>query len=297
MSVCGICGGMTLTPLFTAGDVNFKTTDEIFLIERCATCGVAQTSPRPADTDLGRYYPPVYYPIGSFDEERYERTIGRFQHDKLELLPPEKRGGKVLDIGCGAGYFVREARKAGYDAEGVEFSAEAADFGRRAWNLPITVGNAQDVGFTGKSFDVVTLWHVLEHLSRPAEMLATVHRLLRPDGVLILTVPNFASRQAQFFKADWYHLEVPRHLYHFDPESLGRLLAKQGFRVDRVTHDSAEHNWAGILGSIMPLVPGRNSIAGRAARMLVVRPVARALAAVETALRSGGTFGVIARKS
>jgi 2-polyprenyl-3-methyl-5-hydroxy-6-metoxy-1,4-benzoquinol methylase len=286
-----------MTPLFTAGDVNFKTTDEIFTVERCATCGVAQTWPRPAEKDLGKYYPPVYYPIRSFEEERYERTIGRYQRDKIELLPAEKQDGKLLDIGCGAGYFVREARKAGYDAEGVEFSAEAAAFGKREWNLPITVGNAQDVGFTEKSFDVVTLWHVLEHLSRPADMLATVQRLLRPNGVLVLTVPNFASPQARFFKANWYHLEVPRHLYHFDPDSLRRLLAKQGFRVDRVVHESAEHNWAGILGSIMPLVPKNNNAIGWGMRKVIGRPVSRALAAAETVLRSGGTFGVIARQS
>jgi SAM-dependent methyltransferase len=297
MSVCGICGGTAVMPLFTAGDINFRTTEEIFTIEQCATCGVAQTSPRPADSDMGKYYPPVYYPIGSFGDDRYQRTIGRYQRDKLAILPPGKKGGRLLDIGCGAGYFVREARGAGYEAEGVEFSAEAAAYGRREWNLPITVGNAQDVGYADASFDVITLWQVLEHLPRPAAMLSTVHRLLRKDGVLVLTVPNFASPQARLFKARWYHLEVPRHLYHFDPPSLRRLLDRQGFRVDRETHDSAEHNWAGILGSIMPLASKDNAALGRAARKLIGRPVARAIAALETVLSAGGTFAVIARKA
>jgi hypothetical protein len=128
-------------------------------------------------------------------------------------------------------------------------------------------------------------------------MLATVHRLLRKDGVLVLTVPNFASLQARIFRARWYHLEVPRHLYHFDPVSLRRLLDRQGFRVDRERHDSAEHNWAGILGSIMPLTPEKNAALGRAGRKLIGRPVARAVAALETGLRSGGTFALIARNS
>lgn len=286
-----------MLPLFAARDVNFATTSESFTIERCDACGVAQTSPRPPDDALGKYYPAVYYPIGQFDEETYQRTIGRYQRDKISLLKPEKRQGRVLDIGCGAGYFVREALAAGYDAEGVEVNAEAAAFGRKQWGLPLTVGDAQNVGYAVGSFDAITLWHVLEHLTRPADMLATVHRLLRTDGVLVLAVPNFASLQSRFFKDRWYHLEVPRHLYHFDPPSLRRLLDTRGFRVDREIHGSAEHNWAGILGSILPLTPRNNSRFGVAARKLIGRPVARLAAGLEAAVKSGGTFTVIARKS
>lgn len=297
MSVCGICGGTALIPLFAARDLNFATTSESFTIERCPSCGVAQTSPRPPDETLGKYYPPVYYPIGEFDEGRYQHTIGKYQRDKIRLLKAEKQQGKVLDIGCGAGYFVREALAAGYDAEGVEFNADAAEFGRRQWGLPLTVGDAQSVGYAEGSFDAITLWHVLEHLPHPAEMLATVYRLLRNEGVLVVAAPNFASLQARLFKARWYHLEVPRHLYHFDPKSLRALLDHKGFRVDREIHDSAEHNWAGILGSIVPLTPPKISALGQAARKLTGRPVARMVAGLETAMKSGGTFTVIARKT
>ncbi len=94
MNEYGICGGTEVTPLFTARDENFQTTEEIFTVERCSSCGVAQTSPRPADSELGKYYPPVYYPIGTYDEARYQRTVGRYQRDKLALLAPEKRGGR-----------------------------------------------------------------------------------------------------------------------------------------------------------------------------------------------------------
>jgi SAM-dependent methyltransferase len=245
---------------------------------------------------MGKYYPAVYYPIGDMDDDRYQKTIGRYQREKVALLRMEKQQGRVLDVGCGAGYFVREAIKAGYAAEGVEFSPEAAEFGRRHWNLPITVGDAQGLGYPDDAFDAVTLWHVLEHLSHPAEMLGTVHRLLRDDGVLILAVPNFASLQARVFKARWYHLEVPRHLYHFDPASLRALLARKGFRVEWESHDSTEHNWAGILGSVAPLVPRNNSRVGHAIRKLAGRPLSRMIAGVETALKSGGTFTLVARK-
>jgi SAM-dependent methyltransferase len=296
MNVCGICGGTALTPLFTARDVNFATTDELFTIELCQSCGVAQTVPRPPDKDMGKYYPSVYYPIGDFDNERYLRTIGRYQAEKVALLKMEKQRGRVLDVGCGAGYFVREALKAGFAAEGVEFSADAAAFGRRQWNLPITVGDAQSVSHADGAFDAITLWHVLEHLPHPAEMLGTVQRLLRDDGVLILAVPNFASLQARVFKGRWYHLEVPRHLYHFDPVSLRALLSRKGFRVDRERHDSTEHNWAGILGSIGPLSPPKNAPAGLAIRKFAGRPLSRLIAGMETALKSGGTFTVVARK-
>ncbi|HTY59565.1 MAG TPA: class I SAM-dependent methyltransferase, partial [Bacteroidota bacterium] len=272
---------------------NFHTTGETFSIARCSTCGVAQTLPRPADSALGQYYPPAYYPIGGYDPSYYARTLRPAQQEKLAIVRQFRSSGRLLDVGCGAGFFVREASEAGFAAEGIEFSHDAVEFGRRQWGTRLAEGDILSASIPGRSFDVVTLWHVLEHIPRPVEALRKIKTLLTPEGILVIAVPNFDSIQAGLFRGRWYHLEVPRHLYHFSPSSLRRLLAGEGFTVEAESQRSPEHNWAGILGSLMPLVSPDGSLAGSIFRRVAARPASRALATLETAFRRGGTFTLV----
>jgi SAM-dependent methyltransferase len=296
MTLCGVCGHTGLTLLFRASDVNFHTTEEVFTVERCPACGVAQTIPRADGEDLGGYYPSRYYPTVVLDAAQFERSIGRYQRDKVRLVRRFRSGGQVLDIGCGAGYFLHEASEAGFEAEGLEFSREAAAFGRSHWNLRIAEGDVLSALFEDGSFDIITLWQVLEHLPRVPDALERVRALLRPGGLLVVAVPNLGSWQARIFRGRWYHLDVPRHQYHFDPSSLRSLLERRGFRVKGVDHRSAEHNWAGIMGSIVEFSPSRISLAGRALRRIVGRPLAQAAARIEAAFGRGGTFTLFAEK-
>ena len=290
---CGICGGTAGEFLFSSRDFNFQTTDESFSVVRCSACGTSQTVPRPPEDTLGRFYPPSYYPAGGYDQSYYRRRIEPSQRDKLGIVRRFRSSGTLLDVGCGAGFFVREASKAGFSAQGVEFSHEAVDFGMREGGIRITEGDLLDAQFPDSSFDIVTLWHVLEHLPRPVEALKRIRALLKPGGVLVIAVPNFDSVQARVFRGRWYHLEVPRHLYHFTPGSLRRLLDAGGFDVLAEYQRSPEHNWAGILGSLVPLVATNGSYAGRVARLVAGRPLARGAAALETAFHRGGTFTLI----
>ena len=296
MILCGICGQKELMPLFRASDVNFHTTEEFFTIERCPECGVAQTIPRLTEEDLGRYYPSRYYPTVVLDEAQFERSIGRYQKEKVRFVRQYRNSGKILDIGCGAGYFLHEAAQSGFEAEGLEFSRETAAFGRSHWNLRITEGDLLSSSFADGSFDIITFWQVLEHLPKIPEALERVRSLLRPGGLLVIAVPNFGSWQARIFRGRWYHLDVPRHQFHFNPSSLRTHLERRGFEVKGVDHRSAEHNWAGIMGSIVEFSPSRISLAGRAFRKFVGRPLARAAARLEAAFGRGGTFTMAAEK-
>ena len=209
---CGICGGASSEHLFSATDVNFRTTEEVFSIARCRTCGTSQTIPRPPQESLGKYYPPVYYPIGGFSPSYDRRRIRPFQRDKVDIVRRFRTSGALLDAGCGAGFFVREASEAGFDARGVEFSPDAVEFGRKYSGVRITEGEILHADFPERSFDIVTLWQVMEHLPNPVEILAGIRKLMKPGGILIVAVPNFDSLQAKVFRGRWYHREVPRHL-------------------------------------------------------------------------------------
>lgn len=290
---CGICGGTIAEFLFSARDFNFRTTDETFSVVRCSACGIAQTLPRPPADTLERYYPPSYYPAGGYDPAYYRRKVRPWQQDKLNIVRRLRCSGTLLDVGCGAGFFVREASEGGFAAQGIEFSHEAVEFARREEGARITEGDFLNSQFPDHSFDIVTLWHVLEHIPRPVETLKKIRALLAPGGLLIVAVPNLDSIQARLFRGHWYHLEVPRHLYHFTPVALRGFLDSQGFDVLTECQRSPEHNWAGILGSIVPLSPADGSFAGRFARLIAGRPLARAAAAMETAIGRGGTFTLI----
>jgi len=294
---CGVCGSTGLIPLFEARDRNFRTTDQVFVVHRCPACGIAQTLPMPSQDQLAGFYPPAYYPTGGMKPDYYRRRILPAQQEKLDLLLRFRSSGRLLDAGCGAGFFVRAAADGGFQAEGLEMSADAVAFGIRENGVRITHGNLLEAHFPHGSFDVVTLWHVLEHLPRPVETLRRVRMLLSEGGILVTAVPNFASLQARVFRSRWYHLEVPRHLYHFTPNALRRLLEAEHFHVVGDSCTSGEHNWAGIMGSIAPLSAPEGNMVGRLIRIVAGRPLARGAAALESALGRGGTFALVSRKA
>lgn len=293
---CGICGSELVVQKFTASDRNFTTTNRIFNIMECNACGVGQTLPLPDFAELSQYYPPIYYPTGAASEKYYQNYIERFQIDKLKKIQAYHQTGKLLDIGCGVGHFIRKALSQGYEAEGVEFSEAAADVGRKRWNLRIVSGDFLDKQFVPESFDIITMWQVLEHLRQPREVLLKIHSLLKPNGVFVIAVPNFASIQAKLFRSRWYHLDVPRHLFHYSPESLTKILDNCNFHIDKIDHHSSEHNYAGILGSVMRISPPGESFIHKLIRKTVATYFARGVAKLETSICRGGTFTVFARK-
>lgn len=141
--------------------------------------------------------------------------------------------GRVLDVGCGNGEMLRALRRLGWDVVGIERTEATAGPARRL-ELEVHAGGLEACRLAASSFDLIILWHVLEHLSDPHAALGELARLLRPAGRVVVAVPNVASWQARLAGPEWYHLDVPRHLYHFDRRTLTHLLARAGLRVERV---------------------------------------------------------------
>jgi SAM-dependent methyltransferase len=139
-------------------------------------------------------------------------------------------GGRLLDVGCATGDFLVEARRAGYEAAGLEISDYAAGVAKER-GLDVFPGGLGDFPAPQGSFDIVTMFHVLEHMEQPGEALRThVKRLLRPGGILVVEVPNFASLRARLDGAEWEDLRPEQHRYHFTPRSLRNAAAVCGFR-------------------------------------------------------------------
>jgi SAM-dependent methyltransferase len=206
---CDICGGALETAIVAARD---PQTGDRFSVLRCTRCGLGHTRPQP--TDLGAYYGPAYHGGRHGVSERFcmSRRL-RF----VKAVGPSRR---LLDFGCGDGGFLEAAGAAGLDAVGVEVESRHA----RAKGLHV-VERLDDVA---GAFDVLTLWHSLEHVPSPLETMTSALAHLAIGGHVIVAVPNFASLQSSVFGARWFHLDVPRHLHHFTRLSLETLFARLG---------------------------------------------------------------------
>lgn len=180
-----------------------------------------------------------------------EWMIRYFRQKRLEKIRRYATQGTLLDIGCGGGQFLVFLRENGWQVAGIEVNEEMATYGRESLNLNIKTGDLQEAGFSENTFDVITLFHVLEHIQDPIVTLRECYRILKPGGLLVIAVPNFNSWQSRWTRKHWFHLDVPHHLHHFSAKTLQNFLEENSFRVGEVEHFSLEQNPFGFLQSLL----------------------------------------------
>jgi SAM-dependent methyltransferase len=237
--------------------------------------------------------------------------LGRFDRRRLGFVetlasPP----ARLLDVGAGRGRFVAAARAAGYDALGIEPTRRGTAAAEQI-GAPLRRTTLEEADVPAGSLDVVTLWHVLEHVADPGLALRRIARWLRPGGGLVLGVPNLASLQARIGGEAWYHLDVPRHRVHFTPDGVERLLRASGFTPLETHHVLAEHNPFGMWQSLVNLMtrqpsylynllkrnaPARSPDLAISLLALPLAPVAALAELVAELARRGGTIAVLARR-
>ncbi len=162
------------------------------------------------------------------------------------LFPPYTKNGKVLDIGCGPGYFLHLLKRLGFQAYGIEPGEIAASFGRNNFGLDIKKGTLLDYTFPDNYFHFITMTHVLEHIHNPVEVLIEAKRILRPDGMIVIRTPNIASYGYKRFGKNWLPIETPRHLILYSKESVVELADKTGLKLHTfsTTHVKGILFWA-----------------------------------------------------
>ncbi len=257
-SHCPACEGVEFQLLFTASDRLYHTTAERFQVVECKQCRLMQLAPQPAPDELKKYYPGNYWfmpesSAASRLEELYRR-IALSDHVRFveRALRESEESGPVLDVGCGGGLFLGMMRERGARVVGLDFSIDAA---RAAWisnKVPAACSVLSSAPLRPESCAAVTMFHVLEHLYDPRCYLRAAHELLRPDGRLIIQVPNAGCWQFLLLGASWNGVDVPRHLYNFRPPDLERLLDSTGFEVLRRKYFSLRDNPAGLATSLAP---------------------------------------------
>jgi len=303
---CNSCGGQLVPRLEGVRDPQSL---EAFDIHSCSSCGLGHTTPIPED--LGAYYGEAYYGKRHSFTDRY--CLAR----RMRILSAAtSRKGSLLDIGCGDGNFLAAAIEDGWEGMGTDIGA-AAENARKA-GLDVH-GSVDEVrarrAERGKSsFDAVTMWHTLEHFTDPKGTLESARSVLANDGTLIVAVPDAEGLQASVFKESWFHLDVPRHLYHFSRSALESLLGRAGFTVRKWHHQELELDVFGwmqsALNAVLPKpnvlfqsLTGKPSHGGRGQLALsyalgsALAPAALAATALGTVARRGGTLIAIAHPS
>jgi SAM-dependent methyltransferase len=207
---------------------------DAYSIVRCTQCGLVYVGEDLGTIDFGAIYDESYYTGGSdqvfadyLGEERARRASARRRVWALRLM---RWRGRLLDVGCAAGYFLAEAQRS-YQVQGVELSEFSSQFAREHFGLDVFTGTLQQAMLPAQQFDLITLWDVIEHVPDPHRVLAEAARLLKPDGRLILTTGDIGSAYARRSGPRWHLLAPPWHLYYFSRVTMARLGADAGLKV------------------------------------------------------------------
>jgi SAM-dependent methyltransferase len=197
-------------------------------VVRCRSCSLVYVNPRIHPDLIRTGYSEAEDPLFAAQNPFRIRAFRKALRSVVRRLKIDPRGKRVLDVGCASGAFLVAAREIGFEAHGIEPSHWMADFGRREYGLHIRGGYLEPGTFPDQSFDVATLWDVIEHLPNPNETLTTIRRLLKPDGVLLVNYPDISSLAARMLGKRWpFWLGV--HLLYYTPATMFRQLQRAGF--------------------------------------------------------------------
>lgn len=232
MNTCPWCGSNTEKTFIELKD--YFLSQENFVISDCPQCGLLFTEPRPAPNEIGKYYQSDEYYSHQQNNKGFIPRIYEFVKSfnirhKAKLSIGNLPQGSLLDIGCGVGDFLVYVKKQGWDVQGIEPSDDAKKIAQsRLGFLP--KDPSEYASLPDRSFDVITMWHVLEHIDDLHFQTSEIVRLLKPNGRLIIALPNFQSFDCQYYKDKWAAWDVPRHLNHFAPETLRSIITSIGFQ-------------------------------------------------------------------
>ena len=229
---CNLCGVDESEPLFKGWDRLLGDT-ETFQWVRCRRCGLIYLNPRPILAEMARYYPANYEPFTR--QEGTESWLARLSYrvaiaKRCRIASRGHKPGRLLDVGCGIGDFMLGMRQRGWEVHGLDLSPDAVALARQK-GLDVFQGQLFDAPYAEQSFDLVTMWDVLEHLHDPGVHLARVAQLLKPGGKFVVTLPNPHSLDFRLFGPVWTGLDVPRHLYVFVRPALLALFQRAGLEV------------------------------------------------------------------
>ncbi|MBI1969214.1 class I SAM-dependent methyltransferase [Candidatus Woesearchaeota archaeon] len=243
---CSICGGKANTYLVCQKET----------LLQCMKCGIIILKNIPPQKIVNSYYGGGFY-----DEqgERFhpllEKLVFLFRYGRARKVIQLAGKGRVLDVGFSRGIMLSLLRERGWESYGITNSRNVFLHGKKI-RIRVRHGELPKASFPSAFFDIITFWHVLEHVRGPILYIRECRRILKPGGVVIIEVPNIGSTSARWFRCNWLGLDLPRHLYHFTPASLQYLLEKEHFFIRKIQYFSLEHSIPSLLFSMVKHMTG-----------------------------------------
>lgn len=236
LSRCPICESDQFEPFLRCED--YTVSRETFQIVNCKNCGFKFTNPRPEESQLGKFYKSEEYVSHSntnkgFINSTYQSVRKYTLLKKLQLISKYFKTGKILDIGCGTGEFLNTCKNAKWITIGIEPDNDARQMAIKNFELDVR-DESELKNLSDQSFDVISMWHVLEHVPKLNERIEELKRLIKPNGIIIIAVPNCDSLDAKIYTEFWAAYDLPRHLYHFTPKDIESIFRKHSMKVFRI---------------------------------------------------------------
>jgi len=228
-------------PICRLGDnVSFRFLKNGYNIYRCDDCNLLFVYPQPSPDELLRIYDNSYFKRGNKyltmnETESRSRNLDNDKR-KIDVIKKHKETGKLLDVGCAMGDFLYLARQEGFDVAGVEISTSCTDYVKNKLGIDVHSGDLLSAQLPSNTYDVVTLWDVIEHLRNPAETLNETYRILRPGGILCFSTGDIDSFYARIMGRFWHLLTPPQHLFYFSAKSIKKILDRCGLAINQIAY-------------------------------------------------------------
>jgi SAM-dependent methyltransferase len=296
---CPLCGSTGPRSQYKVRDRHYKNEGE-FTYHICNSCGLEFLDPMPNALELMKFYPEdsyYAYTLKLKPDPFWKKALRFLLFLEFKTKDPSfANPGRMLDVGCGNGWFIYSMREQGWEVSGVEPSKAAVEAGKRMANLDIHHGDLLSTHFPDNHFDYIRFNHSFEHIPNPAENLNEVRRILKPGGKALIGVPNIASVSARLFGKYWYYLGAPVHTFNFSGKTLSKLVSNHGFKNIEVKYNG---NWRGFCGSIQIMLnwdTNRTSEEGFVPRFIPFRIISGFISKCLNLFRSGDVVEVIFEK-
>lgn len=238
-TVCNLCRQDDTELVNQGPDLLLNRGDTTFQLVRCRNCGLIYQNPQLTLGEVLQHYPDSYIAYRpDIDSERsifsrLDQHIGMARRCR-RTMHHHQHPARLLDVGCGTGRFLEAMRSRGWQVVGVEPNPYAAQYARSSFNLEVRTSTLEEAAFEDAAFDAISLWGVFEHVIDPKATLAEIARILKPGGLLVMSLPNPASLEARLFGPHWVGWDRPRHLHVFAPDVIERYLVEAELELDGI---------------------------------------------------------------